>query len=47
MKDGGYTYPSHYEGAEGSDWEGLVRLMLVDQYIFTAKWILLTFFFEK
>ena len=40
-------HPSHYEGAEGSDWEGLAHLMLVDQYIFSAKWILLTFFLLK
>lgn len=40
-------HPSHYEGAEGSDWEGLAHLMLGDQYIFSAKWILLTSFLLK
>lgn len=40
-------HPSHYEGAEGSDWESSVHLRLIEQYIFSAKWILLTFFLLK
>lgn len=37
-------HPSHYEGAEGSDWESLRHLKLIEQYTSGAKWILLTFF---